>query len=59
MKIVPYAKFNKGYKYILVVINAFTKYIWCDPIKNKTGREVIKAMDNIISRNKVDQRTYK
>lgn len=39
VEIIPYAKINKGYKYTLVVINTFTKYVWCEPIKNKTGKE--------------------
>lgn len=31
----PYAKSNKGFRYILVVINAFSKYVWVMPLKSK------------------------
>lgn len=47
---VPYAKTNKGYKYLLVVIDCFSKYLWTEPVKNKTGSEVTKAMNNILKR---------
>jgi hypothetical protein len=44
----PYAKFNKGYRYILVVINVFSKYVWTEPLKNKSGKDVTRAMKNIL-----------
>lgn len=44
----PYARDNRGYRYILVVIDCYSKYMWTLPIKNKTGVEVAKAMKNII-----------
>ena len=44
----PYAKFNKGYHYILVVINTFSKYVWIQPVKSKSAKEVTLAMANIL-----------
>lgn len=44
----PYAKFNKGYRYILVVINAFSKYVWALPVKSKSGKDVTLAMEKIL-----------
>lgn len=35
---IRYAKMIQGFKYILVIIIVFTKYVWCDPVKNKTGK---------------------
>ena len=32
---------NKGYKYILTVIDVFCKYGWIAPLKTKTGKEVM------------------
>ncbi|KAJ8911907.1 hypothetical protein NQ315_012321 [Exocentrus adspersus] len=32
-----YAKDNRQYKYILVVIDCFSKFLWTKPIKNRTG----------------------
>ena len=37
------SKQNKGYRYILVVIDAFSKYAWARPIKKKTGKDVTDA----------------
>lgn len=42
------SKTNKGYKYILVVIDCFSKYIWCKPLKTKTSKEVAFAMEEIL-----------
>lgn len=49
VEMVPYAKVNQGYRYILVVINAFSKFVWALPVKRKTGSDVTKAMHTIIS----------
>lgn len=48
VEMIPYAKFNKGFRYILVVINALSKYVWTHPVKRKTGKEVTLAMENIL-----------
>jgi Integrase core domain len=48
VEMIPYAKINKNYKYLLTVINTFSKYAWAIPIKNKTGQEVARAMDSIL-----------
>lgn len=45
---IPYAKTNRGYKYILIVINCFSKYLWTAPLKNKTGVEIVNAMTKIL-----------
>ena len=37
VEMIPYSRSNKGYKYILTVINCFTKFAYAIPIKNKTG----------------------
>lgn len=42
-----HAKQNNGYKYLLTVIDTFSKYAWAVPIKNKTGDEVCTAMMKI------------
>ena len=45
-----YASENKGYKFILVVIDCFSKFVWTLPIKNKSGEEVTGAITKIFSR---------
>jgi hypothetical protein len=39
---------NKGYKYILCVIDCFTKFAWAMALKSKTGKEVSSAMSKIL-----------
>jgi hypothetical protein len=42
-----YADDNDGYRYILVVIDVFSKYGWMRPLKHKTGEEVAAAFRDI------------
>jgi hypothetical protein len=42
------AKQNKGYNYILTVIDTFSKFSWVIPVKNKTGDLVTSAFQNIL-----------
>jgi Integrase core domain len=43
-----YAKDNKNYKFILVVIDCFSKFVWCKPLKSKSGEEVAHAFEDIL-----------
>jgi hypothetical protein len=47
-EIQQYADENDGYRYILVCINCYSKYVYTRAIKNKTGIEVTNAMKSII-----------
>ena len=42
------SKHNKGYRYILVVNDAFSKYMRARPIKKKTGKDVTDMFAKII-----------
>lgn len=44
-----YSKDNRGYKYILICIDTFSKYAWAQPLKTKKGDDVVKAMYNILN----------
>ena len=46
------SKWNKGYKYLLMVLDLFSKYGWIVPLKTKTGLEVSKAFENIFKKGK-------
>jgi hypothetical protein len=48
VEMIPYSAQNKGYKYILCVIDCFTKFAWAQPLKSKTGEAVSKAMSKIL-----------
>lgn len=44
----PYARENRGYRYIFVVIDCYSKYVWTRPLKNKTAREISEAMKEVL-----------
>jgi hypothetical protein len=48
IELTNYSRFNRGYKYILIVIDCFSKYIWTHPLKNKSGNEVTNAFEIIL-----------
>lgn len=52
IEFIPLAYKNKRYKYILVVIDTFSKFAWAKPLKNKTGIEVTNAMKLIFRESK-------
>ena len=43
-----YARTNKGYRYILVVLDVFSRYAWARPLKYKTGECVANAFNDIL-----------
>ncbi len=42
-----YTTKNSGYKFIIVVIDCFSKYLWVRPLKSKRGEETATALRNI------------
>ena len=46
------SKYNKGIKYLLCVIDLFSKYAWVVPIKDKKGTSIVNAFKKIISKKK-------
>lgn len=48
----PYSKINKGFRYILTVINCFTKVADAEPLLNKSASNVVQAMKKIILRDR-------
>lgn len=41
-------KYNKGYNYILIVIDCFSKYAWTQPLKSKNKLDVAHAFERIL-----------
>ena len=39
---------NRGYRYVLVVINNFSKYGWTVPLKNKNAQTIKDSFENIL-----------
>lgn len=48
-----YSTSNSGYKYMLTVIDTFSKYAWAESIKSKTATEVSKAFHRILSEGRI------
>lgn len=48
VEMIPYASTNKNMKYILTVINIFSKKAYVRALKNKSGEEVTRAMKSIL-----------
>jgi len=47
-----YEKKNNGYRFLLTVIDTFSKYAWAIPIKNKTAESVTNAMKSVFEESK-------
>ena len=41
---------NKGFKYILIAINNFSKFAYVEPLKSKSGPEVAEAFERILKK---------
>ena len=39
-----YARENRGYRYMCVIIDCFSKFMWIKPLKSKRGKETVKAL---------------
>ena len=43
---------NKGYRYIFITIDNFSKYLWAIPLKNKYNQTITNELLNILSPSK-------
>ena len=44
------SKFNKGFRFLLCVIDIFSKYVWVVPLKDKKGFSIVDAFQNILDK---------
>ena len=42
------SKYNKGYKYLLTVVDVLSKHAWVESLKNKMGQAVTEAFEKIL-----------
>ena len=42
------SKYNKGIRFLLCVIDIFSKYVWVVPLKDKKGISIVKAFQSIL-----------
>ena len=43
------SKFNKGFRFLLCVIDIFSKYAWVVPLKDKKGVSIVDAFQKILN----------
>ena len=46
------SKFNKRIKYLLCVIDLFSRYSWVAPLKNKKGDSIVEGFQNMLNKSK-------
>ena len=44
------SKFNKGFRFLLCVIDIFSKYAWVVPLKDKKGVSIVDAFQKILDK---------
>ena len=44
------AKYNKGYKYLLTVIDVLSKFAWVEPLKSKSATAMVDALQRLWAR---------
>ena len=42
------SKFNDKYRFLLCIIDVFSKYAWVVPIKDKTGKTLVHALKSVL-----------
>ena len=42
------SKFNDKYRFLLCIIDVFSKYAWVVPIKDKTGKILVNAFKSVL-----------
>ena len=50
-----FSKWNKGYRYLLMVLDVFSKYGWIVPLKDKKGETVAEALKTILKEGRKPQ----
>ena len=43
---------NKGFRYIFVIIDNISNYLWCTPLENKYGETITKEFSNVLTKSK-------
>lgn len=49
---------NDDYRYILTVIDCFSRYTWAIPLKNKTGEIITEAFEKLFKKGRIPQKLW-
>lgn len=52
VEMIPYSRENNGFKYMLTIIDVYSKYAWAQPLKTKSGKEVAAVVRKIYNTSK-------
>ena len=44
------SKFNEGFRFLLCVIDIYSKYAWVVPLKDKKGVSIVNAFQSILKK---------
>ena len=44
--------YNDGYRYMLCIVDVFSKFAWAVPLKNKTAETVLSAVQGVVKKSK-------
>ena len=53
-----YAKVNRGYRFLLTVIDIFSKFAWAVPTNTKSGSNITAAMRSVLEQGRQLRRLY-
>jgi len=56
VEVQPLAKYNRGIRYLLMVLDVLSKYAWVQPLKAKTGVALVQAFDKILKQGRQPNR---
>lgn len=56
VEMIPFHKQNEGYRYLLTIIDTFSKYSYAVPVKNKSALDIVSAIRNVF---KISKKTPK
>ena len=52
------AEQNKGYKWLMVVIDCFSRFVWCEPMKDKTAESSWAAFQLILKKGRKPEKLW-
>ena len=58
VEMIPYFKINKGFRYLLTVIDIFSKYAWTVPVRSKNGNDITTAMKSILTQGRIPKNLH-
>ena len=56
VEVQPLAKYNRGIRYLLTVLDVLSKCAWLQPLKAKTGVALVRAFDKIVTQRRQPNR---